>query len=230
MSKHLIRFQEKENASMRLFCFPYAGGGAAAFRSWGALLPPDIELVAAEYPGRIQLKDQAATNMDELIDVIYPEVLAWLDKPFAFFGHSYGSIVAFALARRLQQEKQPMPQHLFVSSRRPPHFLSDDEFVKAIQIAFGPIPPAVLNDEALLKLFLPLLKGDIEINEEYLSRIDPPLNIPVTTYYGTEDTSGSCIHLDRWKEVTTGSFALKSFPGGHFYVWSTILEKVFAAS
>src|SRR5436309_3054681 len=108
MPKHIIRFHERANPTTRLFCFPYAGGGAAVYRSWGPLLPPEIEVHAIEYPGRAYLRDQPANTMDGLIDVLCPEILPLLDKPFAFFGHSYGSIVAFALAKLLQKDNRPM--------------------------------------------------------------------------------------------------------------------------
>ena len=37
---------------LRLFCFPHAGSGAAQFRPWADLMPPDVELCAVRLPGR----------------------------------------------------------------------------------------------------------------------------------------------------------------------------------
>jgi medium-chain acyl-[acyl-carrier-protein] hydrolase len=39
-------------ARLRLFCFPYAGSGAAIYRDWPAGFPPSIEVCAVELPGR----------------------------------------------------------------------------------------------------------------------------------------------------------------------------------
>lgn len=227
MSKHVIQYLKSESPKKRLFCFPYAGSGAAVYRQWAPLLPPDVELYAIEIPGRVHLKEKTAADMKELVEVIYPEILPLLDLPYAFFGHSYGSIMAYELARKLQEEQKPLPIHLFVSSRRPPHIspkgasishLPDTEFIKEIQIQFGAIPEAVLKDKTLLAMFLPILKEDLRINEQYLGSIEPPLTIPVTFYHGMEDGSGALFNTDKWSEVTTGPFTTKIFPGGHFYI------------
>lgn len=226
MGKHLIQFQKSGNLKKRLFCFPYAGAGAAVFRPWVALLPPEIELIAVELPGRVHLKEKAPETMEELIDVLYPEILLYLDKPFAFFGHSFGSVVAYEMAKRLRNENKALPSHLFVSSRRPPNVasplflahLDDKNFLVEIQKVYGAIPAAVLNDQALLALFLPILKADIKINETYVGTITPPLSVPVTVFYGQEDSSGSNLSLQDWQKVTTGPLVMKSFPGGHFYI------------
>jgi surfactin synthase thioesterase subunit len=39
-------------ARLRLFCFPYAGGGAAAYFGWGETLPRTVEVCAVQPPGR----------------------------------------------------------------------------------------------------------------------------------------------------------------------------------
>ena len=39
-------------ARLRLFCLPYAGGGAAAFARWVNLLPPTVESCRVQLPGR----------------------------------------------------------------------------------------------------------------------------------------------------------------------------------
>ena len=38
---------------LRLFCFPFAGGGASAFQAWRNRLPADIELCAVHPQGRV---------------------------------------------------------------------------------------------------------------------------------------------------------------------------------
>jgi medium-chain acyl-[acyl-carrier-protein] hydrolase len=39
-------------ASLRLFCFPYAGGAALTFRTWPDSLPMAFEVCPVELPGR----------------------------------------------------------------------------------------------------------------------------------------------------------------------------------
>src|SRR4029078_6802022 len=39
-------------ARLRLFCFPYAGGGAMIFRKWADAFPSTVEVTALRLPGR----------------------------------------------------------------------------------------------------------------------------------------------------------------------------------
>lgn len=44
-----------------------------------------------------------------------------LDKPFVLFGHSFGSLVMFELARKLGRDASVTPLYLVVSGCRPPN-------------------------------------------------------------------------------------------------------------
>src|SRR5262249_33488646 len=50
--KWLIAPRPNPRAKVRLFCFPFAGGGVVSFRSWPQLLGDSVEVVAVEAPGR----------------------------------------------------------------------------------------------------------------------------------------------------------------------------------
>lgn len=227
MANYFIRFQKQENPTARLFCVPYAGATAAVYRPWIKLLPPEIELCAVEIPGRLYLKDKPAANMQALIDTIFPQILPLIDKPFAIFGHSFGSAIAYELAKRLQIEKRQLPAALFVSSRRAPHvpdlhrhasLLPDQEFLEEMQNTYQAIPEALLKEKELLKLLLPILKEDIRLNETYIGVLDPLLDVPVISYYGLQDTTLIPSEFQRWKEVTSKDFKIRAFEGGHFYI------------
>jgi len=104
----------------RLFCVPFAGAGATAFRAWAEALPADIELVAVEPPGRAgRIAEAPVTSVKMFTDGLFPSLLAHLDRPFAFLGHCLGGVTAFESARRLHEEHGTMPCHLFVSAARP---------------------------------------------------------------------------------------------------------------
>jgi hypothetical protein len=74
-------------ASLRLFCFPFAGGGAATFRSWARHLDSRIELVAIEPPGRqTRIEEPAVRDLPTFVTRLVPFLLPFLDKPFAVYG------------------------------------------------------------------------------------------------------------------------------------------------
>ena len=151
--------------AVRLFCFPYAGVGASVYHPWHNLLPSQIEVLCVQLPGReARLREQPYRHITDVVEAVQLDIEPLLDRPFAFFGHSLGALVAFGLARRLCRQSGHVPVHLFFSSRRAPHLpdpfpptgeLSDEEFIVAIQHRYNGIPRAILQNSELLALLLP---------------------------------------------------------------------------
>src|SRR5690349_1621425 len=82
-------------ARLRLFCFPYSGGAAWAYRDWQSL-PPDIDVCGIELPGRgKRLREAPLNKMSLAVELVAKEIISLLDRPYAFFGHSMGAIMAF---------------------------------------------------------------------------------------------------------------------------------------
>src|SRR2546423_7692121 len=91
-------------ARLRLFCFPYAGGHAALFRTWSKGLPSEIELCPVQLPGRERrMREKPYANLPELIDTLVGVLSPYLDKPYVLFGHSMGALISFELARALRR-------------------------------------------------------------------------------------------------------------------------------
>ncbi|MDP6582372.1 MAG: thioesterase domain-containing protein [Vicinamibacterales bacterium] len=96
-SRWLRTLDAVPGTALRLICFPYAGGGASAFRGWGERLCAGVELVAVQLPGREdRLAEVPFTRLDTLISALSDELGPALDRPFAFFGHSMGALTAFS--------------------------------------------------------------------------------------------------------------------------------------
>src|SRR6185369_17478936 len=94
----LVSFEYNERASLRLFCFPYAGGGALVYRDWHRFLPGSIGVYSAQLPGRgDRLAEPPFLELPALIEPLTEAIMPYLDKPFAFFGHSMGALIAFEL-------------------------------------------------------------------------------------------------------------------------------------
>lgn len=131
-SRWLVRSGEKARATMRLFCFPYAGGTTHTYRSWQGLLPESIDVAPVHLPGRGQrLSEPPLQRLSEIVEALGPEVVPYFDKPFAFFGHSMGALIAFELARWLRKNHKVMPAQVFLSGRKAPQLIPDCEPVLA---------------------------------------------------------------------------------------------------
>src|SRR5687767_7376567 len=89
-------------AKLRLFCFPYAGGAAYIYRSWGDTLPSLVEVCAVQLPGRgTRMSEKPLSDLSQVVAEAARGLQNYFDRPFAFFGHSMGALISFELARQL---------------------------------------------------------------------------------------------------------------------------------
>jgi medium-chain acyl-[acyl-carrier-protein] hydrolase len=215
------------DATRRVFCFPYAGGSASAFRDWSDYLPRSVAVCPIQLPGRWnRMHEPPLTDLRTLLDALVPALRDHLDLPFVFFGHSMGALVAFELARELRRRYAREPEHLFVSGRRAPHLPDDDpplydlpapEFIEALRELQG-TPRGVLENAELMALLTPVLRSDFRICQTYVFTPEPPLTCPITAFGGVSDPEVSQERLDAWERHTTAAFARHLLPGDHFFL------------
>jgi medium-chain acyl-[acyl-carrier-protein] hydrolase len=213
-------------ARLRLFTFPFAGGGTLAYRPWAAALP-GVSVVAAQLPGReVRLDEAPVTSMDSLVRQLVKAMRPWLDRPFALFGHSMGALTAFECARALARQGGPQPGRLILSAYRAPqlrrvgrvmHTLPDAQLVQALK-AYDGLPPQVLANEDIMAMLLPTVRADFSILENYRFSPGPALAAPIDALCGDRDRLAMPADLAGWRDHTGGSFSLTSFPGGHFFL------------
>jgi surfactin synthase thioesterase subunit len=214
-------------AKLRLFCFPYAGAGALIFLPWPDALPDEVEVIAAQLPGHwSRLPEPPFAQLSPLVESLADVIDLYLDKPFAFFGHSMGAMIGFELARQLRRLGRPLPHHLFVSGRRAPQIreteppiydLPDVELIGELRKLNG-TPAEVLEDHELMALVLPILRADLSICQTYDYRPEPPLDCPITVFGGISDEEASESRLSAWSEQTTATYRKEMFPGDHFFL------------
>ena len=215
------------SARLRLFCFPFAGGGATVFSTWPRNLPPEVEVVAVQPPGREgRLMEKPIGDLAELVAAMHRELLPHFNKPFAFFGHSNGGLMAFELARTLRRTGGPMPRHLFVGGRPAPqepleeeiiHALPHDEFIAALRRYAG-TPEEILQNAEIMELIMPLLRADFRLGETYAYVPEPPLDIPISAWGGVRDNEVTPEQVEAWREQTSSRFSFQMFPGDHFFI------------
>lgn len=219
--------QPNPKAHTRLFIFPYAGGGPSAFTKWCKEFPDTIEVWIVHYPGRgSRYKEAPIKELTVLVESIHQAIQVLLNKPFAFFGHSIGGLIAFELTRSLRRLNLPRPTQLFVSACAAPHIpnsnplihsFSDIEFLKSLKDLNG-IPSEVLQHPDLMNLLLPTLRADFELLETYPFTTAPPLNCPIVAFGGLDDPRVSRERVEGWARHTDSRFESNYFPGGHFFI------------
>ncbi|MGD7664448.1 thioesterase [Brevibacillus laterosporus] len=212
--------------TIRLFCLPYAGGGASAYRGWANTLPRDIGVYPIQLPGREnRIGEQALCDMEALVEAISQAIYPYLDRPFLFFGHSLGARIAFELARAVRRKWKLQPCRLIVSGSRAPnipephplHHLPDDEFVSELR-RFSGTPEAILQNRELMNLFLPVLRADFAVDETYVYAEEALLKCPISAFCGTEDTEANREEMEAWEGHTSSDFTLEMIEGDHFFL------------
>lgn len=220
-------FAPRPSASVRLVCFPHAGGAASAFRQWPSLLPEDVEVVAVQYPGRQdRYGEPCARSMAELVEGIVRNIEPLLDRPVAFFGHSMGATVAFETALRVQRLSPWTVTRLFASARKAPsapppvrwETFDDAEVLVYVQGLGGSGARSLLRDPELTELTLPVLRADFRLVAEYQHTGTAPLACPVTVLRGAAEERFTEADAREWGAHTIGGLDLEVLPGGHFYL------------
>ncbi|WP_019634304.1 thioesterase II family protein [Actinomadura atramentaria] len=212
-------------AALRLFCLPHAGGSAVAYRPWTKEISPAVEVHAVQYPGRAdRMGEPPVTDAERLARLIAGATAPLTDRPAALFGHSMGAVLAYEVARLLQERGAP-PVHLFVSGARPPHDRGDervsdrdDDGLVAAMAELGGTDADVLANAELRELVLPYVRNDFRLIEDYAHRAGTRLTVPVTAIIGDADPHVDEATAARWSEMTDGPFRLRVLPGDHFYL------------
>lgn len=224
-SPWLAGFGRRAEPKVRVIALPYAGGRCTIFRTWPQLLDDDIEVVAVQYPGRgARASERPLVDARDAARQLALALEPLLDVPYAIFGHCFGALVGFELARYLSAAGQP-PLRLVASARQAPDLpwqypiLSDlpsDELVAAIA-ALGGTPPDLLDAPAVLQRALPAFRADLRTEERYSFAPGDPLSCPISVYGGLEDRV-SADALAGWGRQSTATTGITWFAGGHFFL------------
>lgn len=220
------RYHQAPGSPVQLICFPHAGGSATFFFPVAKALAPAVGVAAVQYPGRQDRRNEPnIDNIPGLADAIFSAIRPLADRPLAFFGHSMGAVVAYEVALRLEKDGAPPLTRLYASGRRAPSRYRDEEVHKtgdagviAELRALSGTDGNLLGDPETLALILPAVKNDYKAIETYRDAPGRTMTCPVIALTGDSDAKVTADEAKAWAEHTTGSFELRVFPGGHFYL------------
>jgi medium-chain acyl-[acyl-carrier-protein] hydrolase len=149
--------------------------------------------------------------------------------PYALFGHSLGSLLAFGVARQLRQYSGVQPCCLLCASASAPQ----------LPVTHWPYPPpqdwtirelatylrdvggtaeAVLGNATSLQRLLPRMQVDLTVRSSFTYSHEPPLAYPLAIFGGQQDASLSIAALAAWEAQTSAHCTVYRFPGGHLFL------------
>ncbi len=220
------RYRPAGTATARLVCLPHAGGSASFFLPVSTALTPRVDVVSIQYPGRQDRRaERPLTDLALLADQVHAVLRQQPELPLTLFGHSMGASLAFEVARRMEADGRA-PVRLFASGRRAPsvfraetvHRLDDAGFLAEIRRLNG-TSSLVLDDDEIMRAALPALRADYEAAELYRGAPGATVSCPITVLTGDRDPKTSLDDAHAWaRHTTSGSFDVKVFKGGHFFL------------
>ncbi len=224
----LSLYRPLAGAQYRIFAFPHAGGGASAFMKLrNALAIHQVDLCPLQPPGRENRScDPAHTTIEDLADEFALAIASLPSLPSAFLGHSLGGLVAYVTLCLLRERGAELPFHLTVSGSLSPALrnaaaepLQPREMRERI-LSLGGIPDTILADPELFNMFEAIITADILMGDAYRHVPAAPFSCPVTVYSGDADRAAPLIHAEAWQTVTTQPLRMRTFDGGHFFLYA----------
>ncbi|MFG2678483.1 thioesterase II family protein [Streptomyces sp. NPDC048392] len=223
----LASLTDRPAAELRLLCLPPAGGGPSFYRPWAEHLPESVDLWAVRLPGRGALADHASLTDPHYTTTALANLIHQSDddRPYALFGHSLGSLLAYETTRALVRARHRPPVLLALSALPAPHL---DAFVTALSAVLldgrqgaarllGPIPDELLDDPRILAAAYTPILADLLLALQYRHQPEPLLDLPVAVYGGQDDPIAPMERLRTWGDLTTQPVSPRVFPGTHNY-------------
>ncbi|MFJ5543387.1 thioesterase domain-containing protein [Micromonospora chalcea] len=221
----------RPEAPVRLFCLPYAGAGASAFRRWASEFGESVDVTPVQLPGREnRITEDPRFSVADVADAIASRA----DRPYAIYGHSMGGRLGFDVVRELRRTGRPLPLRLYVGGARAPHVRTpgpfdglsragDDELLRRLGEGGG-LPAELLDHPELVELLLPLLRADFGRVDDYRHVPGEPLPVPIVAFAGRTDRAVTRDQNAAWAEHTAAGFTLHELDGGHFFLHDRLPE------
>lgn len=226
--KSLVRLDRQTDNAISVICIAHAGAGASAFNSWRSQPVAGVSIWAARLPGReSRITEEPLTTIEAMADSLFDPICALQAESILVVGHCSGALIAYELACRLAESYDA--EHnlgLAVSSQHLPVTADSG----ALEFAGLPLPQfkkelsgmagmseSYLVDESIAELVVSTMRADFQAAGSYVFPSGRPRQkFPITALGSDAIAPG---RLAEWQRATSGRFDVRTFPGGHFYIY-----------
>jgi external thioesterase TEII len=211
---------------IKLILIHFAGGNSFSFRAFYPFIEA-YEIISLELPGRgLKQNESLIMDFDMALTYLYAQLMEFhkkskLDK-FIIYGHSMGAILGFHLTALLEKNSLN-PLSLIVTGNSGPRnrnekkisLLDDKNFLEAV-VKFGGISDALVKHPELMDYFIPILKADFAIVENYSVDESIVINTPIHAIMGDQEEYVD--QITNWGKFTKAVFKYETLPGDHFFI------------
>lgn len=210
---------------MNLFFFPYAGANRYSYHNFFPFCRPVLQPHVLELPGRGgRFQERLLYDLEAMAKDLFSGIEKQLDKPYAFYGHSMGTLLVYMVTDLVAKKGLPAPLHLFLSGRHGlevhlkefVHSLPTGEFIEELK-ALGGFPKDLAINGEVEAFFLPIIRADFQAAEKFKKNESFKCKIPVTVMKGGSDLASQDIISD-WQEITEVPIETLLFKGDHFFI------------
>ncbi|WP_136668994.1 thioesterase II family protein [Flavobacterium sp. H122] len=201
---------------MRFFLLHFAGGNKYSFKR----IFKDSRFKTLEID-----RENSQVDIDDIVDDLISKNFSQLyNEPYCIYGHSMGGLLAYLLCQKLQEKKLPMPEKLIVSGKLPPSMprkklishLPDQEFWDEV-VALGGMPDEIKEYPELIEYYMPILRFDFKLVEDYRHEQKNKLTIPIDAFFGSEETTYE--EMEDWKNESIQEVKITQLEGNHFFIF-----------
>lgn len=214
----------------RLILFHHAGGNGAQYFPALKAVAADCEIYVLDLPGRFfRLDEEPFTQMTDLLAAIKTHMATLPPLPTYFLGHSFGALVAYALAWEVHGKIDLRGLGLSALRGSSPESrlgherlsqMSDVDLVNEIE-KFQELPAIVKREPTILGLTLRALRSDFATMANFHNpHREQILQVPSLVFGGTSDPQVSLQGLAEWQKLVTVKKNPLLFTGDHFYIFS----------
>ncbi|MCU0467429.1 MAG: thioesterase domain-containing protein [Arcicella sp.] len=218
-----------ESSEITIYGFPFAAGSQYSYNDFIKNAPEGIRWKSLDYAGRgKRIFEPLMTNIHDIVADFLEKLVPNLHQPYAFYGHSMGSLVAYLLTVEIQKRDLPMPQHLFLSGRggaciperfRNAEHMTQQEIIGEILEMDGKIE-TLLQTPKLLNAYEKVLRADLLALEKYDYTLgaESPLMIEATVLIGSQDIY-TPEQAWMWQKEFGTPIDFYVMNGGHFFLF-----------
>lgn len=208
MSEDLFWHVRHSPQGRTLVVFPYLGGFGSSLRTLVEGLTGDWDVWAANPPGHGPSREPALHSLDALVDRYVKGISMLPPGEVVLFGHSMGGVIAFHVARRLNErgdQTHPVASLVLSASAAPRDLpvagyatLSNRALLDHL-MSFGAFPKELARDPGLVEFFLPAFRADYAVLDEARCRAIDSLDVATTLVLGEKDAQTPAGTAEGWQ-------------------------------